>query len=166
MSRSRRHPALLRLLAVSLCAAACGGAFSSVALAAGNGSSRLLTLETQFMCVSCHEPLELVSSPQAQSEKAYIGSLLAQGKSDAQIKANMVAQYGPEVLARPPASGFNLTVYILPPALVLVGLAMLAFTLPKWRQRSRIAANTPLQGAAPLRPDQTERLDHELTRLR
>ena len=40
-----------------------------------------------------------------------------------------MAQYGPSVLGRPPAHGFNLTVYILPPALVLIGVASLAFTL-------------------------------------
>jgi cytochrome c-type biogenesis protein CcmH len=80
-----------------------------------------------------------------------------------QLKAAMVAQYGQEVLAQPPASGFNLTVYILPPAIFLGGLALLAYTLPKWRARSRRAAVTPIVGAAPLEPDEAKRLDDELT---
>ncbi len=117
----------------------------------------------QFMCVSCHEPLNQVDSPQALSEKKTLRGLIARDLSLGQIKSAMVAQYGPEVLGRPPASGFNLTVYILPPAVFLGGLALLAYTLPKWRERSRRAAATRLQGAAPLDSDDAKRLDDELT---
>jgi hypothetical protein len=67
------------------------------------------------------------------------------------------------VLARPPASGFNLTVYILPPLVFLGGLALLIYTLPKWRARSRRAA--PLPAAAPLKPEESERLDDDLARF-
>lgn len=117
---------------------------------------------SQFMCVSCHEPLELVNSPQAISEKQWMRHLLAERLDMAQLKAAMVAQYGPQVLAQPPASGFNLTVYILPPAILLGGLALLAYTLPKWRERSRRAAVTRLAGATPLDTDDARRLDDEL----
>jgi cytochrome c-type biogenesis protein CcmH/NrfF len=117
---------------------------------------------SQFMCVSCHEPLELVNSPQAISEKQTMRSLLAKGLDMSQLKSAMVAQYGQQVLARPPASGFNLTVYILPPAIFLGGLALLAYTLPKWRARSRRAAATRLRGAAPLDTEDAKRLDDEL----
>jgi len=146
-------------LALALTIAAPGAA------AASPGPGQLPSIESQFMCVSCHEPLELVNSPQAQSEKAYIVSLLKKGETVAQIKADMVAQYGPAVLARPPASGFNLTVYILPPAILLAGLLFLAFTLPKWRRRAKLAATTSLSRSAPLRPDQAKRLDDELSKL-
>jgi cytochrome c-type biogenesis protein CcmH/NrfF len=74
----------------------------------------------------------------------------------------MVAQYGPEVLARPAASGFNLTIYILPPAVLIGGLALLAYTLPKWRERSRRTAGSSLPAAAPLASDDAKRLDDEL----
>lgn len=117
----------------------------------------------QFMCVSCHEPLNQVNSPQALSEKTTLRGLIARGLSLSQIKSAMVAQYGPEVLGRPAASGFNLTVYILPPAVFLGGLALLALTLPKWRERSRRAAGTQLPGAAALDSDDAKRLDDELT---
>ena len=85
--------------------------------------------------------------------------LLAKGLDMSQLKAAMVAQYGQEVLAQPPASGFNLTVYILPPAIFLGGLALLAYTLPKWRERSRRAAATRLAwgGAARQRRRQAPR---------
>jgi cytochrome c-type biogenesis protein CcmH/NrfF len=78
------------------------------------------------------------------------------------VKAEMVSQYGVAVLAKPPADGFNLTVYILPPAILLGGLALLAYTLPKWRARSRLAAVTPMEGGEPLSSDESQRLDAEL----
>jgi cytochrome c-type biogenesis protein CcmH/NrfF len=74
----------------------------------------------------------------------------------------MVNQYGVAVLAKPPAHGFNLTVYILPPVILIGGLLLLGFTLPKWRARSRLAAVTPLTGAGPLSDDETARLNSEL----
>ncbi len=117
----------------------------------------------QFMCTECHEPLNQVNSPEAISEKQYLQGLVARGLNLGQVKHAMVAQYGVTVLARPPASGFDLTVYILPPAVFVGGLALLAYTLPKWRARSRRAAATPIAGAAPLEPDEAKRLDDELT---
>jgi cytochrome c-type biogenesis protein CcmH/NrfF len=117
----------------------------------------------QFMCVSCHESLNQVNSPQALSEKSFLRGLIAKDLTFGQIKSAMVAQYGAEVLARPPASGFNLTIYILPPLVLIGGLALLAYTLPKWRERARRSAGARLPGAAPLESEDARRLDDELT---
>ena len=89
------------------------------------------------MCVSCREPLALAQSPQAIAERGYISELVQQGLTKKQIEQALVGQYGLAVLGRPPAHGFNLTVYILPPALVLAGVALLAVYLPRWRRRAR-----------------------------
>jgi len=132
---------------------------------ATTGADNLMSIESQFICTSCHEPLELVSSPQALSEKQYLEGLVQKGLTMTEIKAGMVNQYGVAVLAKPPAHGFNLTVYILPPAVFLGGLALLAYTLPKWRRRSQLAALTPMEGAEPLSSDESERLDEELEKF-
>ena len=92
------------------------------------------------MCPSCREPLAVAQSPQAYAERNFIRGLIAQGLTKAQIERQLVAQYGPSVLGKPPAHGFNLTVYVLPPALVLLGLGILAITLPRWRRRTRAAS--------------------------
>jgi cytochrome c-type biogenesis protein CcmH len=136
---------------------------SAVLASTASANQSFYSVSGQFMCTECHEPLDQVSSPEALSEKNYLRGLVNKGLTLPQIKTAMVAQYGPQVLAQPPASGFNLTVYILPPAVFLGGLALLAYTLPKWRARSRRAAATPIAGAAPLEPDEAERLDDELT---
>jgi cytochrome c-type biogenesis protein CcmH len=117
------------------------------------------------MCVSCHEPLALAQSPQAIAERGFIRHLIAQGYTKRQIEQSLVVQYGEAVLGRPPANGFNLTVYILPPALVLAGIAFLAFTLPKWRRRARVAASTPLAAGPALGAADTQRLDEDLARF-
>ena len=152
---------LRRLLAIVAALALALGGTTLAAPASAHQS--FYSIVNQFMCVSCHEPLNQVNSPQAISEKQTLQGLVNKGLALGQIKSAMVSQYGPEVLAQPPASGFNLTVYVLPPAIFLGGLALLAYTLPKWRERSRRAAATQLPGAAPLDSDDAKRLDDELT---
>lgn len=155
------RPRLRQLVTVALLALTFAGAVATRAGAYSNPG--FYSVVDQFMCVECHEPLSQVNSPEAISEKATLRRLIKQNLTLSQIKAGMVAQYGSQVLARPPANGFNLTVYVLPPVVFLGGLALLAYTLPKWRRRSRLAAKTPLAGSAPLEADEAKRLDDELT---
>ncbi len=135
----------------------------AVAIAARTRAS-LTDVENDVMCVACHESLAVAQSPEADSERNYIRSLISQGETKAQIESNLVAQYGPSVLALPPAHGFNLTVYILPPAIVAIGIVTLVITLPKWRRRTRAASRAPLPAGAPLDPSDAKRLDDDLAR--
>jgi cytochrome c-type biogenesis protein CcmH len=139
---------------------------SATALAAPAPRASLTDVENDVMCVACREPLAVSQSPQAISERNFIRHLIALGETKPQIEQALVGQYGPAVLGRPPASGFNLTVYILPPAIVLSGIVVLALTLPRWRRRTRAAAlgaatATPTPG---LDPASARRLDEDLAR--
>lgn len=153
---------LRRVVACLAVALTLAGAADANANAPARPYQSFYSVISQFMCVECHEPLSQVSSPEALSEKTTLRALIKRDLTLSQIKAGMVAQYGEQVLARPPASGFNLAVYILPPAIFLGGLALLAYTLPKWRERSRRAAATRLPGAPPLESEDAKRLDDEL----
>jgi cytochrome c-type biogenesis protein CcmH len=130
----------------------------------------LTDIENDVMCTLCHESLAVAQSPQADSERNYIRGLIAKGETKQEILRDMVAQYGPEVLGRPPASGFNLSVYVLPPAILVIGIAILAITLPRWRRRTRAAAaRAPSNGngnAAAFDPAEAARLEHELSQFR
>ncbi|MGN6167050.1 MAG: cytochrome c-type biogenesis protein [Solirubrobacteraceae bacterium] len=155
----------LRLTAALLLTSWALAAPSALASAPAPRAS-LTDIENDVMCTLCHESLAVAQSPQADSERNYIRGLIAKGETKQQILRDMVSQYGPDVLGRPPASGFNLTVYILPPAILAVGIAILAFTLPKWRRRTRAAKSrapgqTPAFDAA-----EAARLDHELSQFR
>ncbi len=156
---------LRRVLPALLLIAALFAGAAGVASAANGTSARANYYESiipQFMCTACHEPLELVASPEALEEKAYLRTLVNKGLTLGEIKSEMVAQYGEQVLAKPPASGFNLVIYVIPPLLVVGGIALLVFTLPKWRRRSQQAAETTLPASAPLKEEEAERLDSEL----
>ena len=149
-----RHAAASLLTAVTL------AAIPTQALAAAPRAS-LTDIENDVMCVACREPLAVAQSPQAYAERNYIRSLIAQGQTKRQIEQALVAQYGPAVLAKPPAHGFNLTVYVLPPALLLLGAAILAFVLPRWRRRTRATpAGTPSKPR--LTPADARRLEEDL----
>jgi cytochrome c-type biogenesis protein CcmH len=136
------------------------------AAAAATPRASLTDIENDVMCVACHEPLAVADSPQAEAERDYVRGLIAQGLTKPQIERRLVGQYGPSVLGKPPAHGFNLTVYILPPALVLIGLATIAFALPRWRRRTRAAnAASPQTQPAPSAAD-TRRLEEDLSTFR
>jgi cytochrome c-type biogenesis protein CcmH len=126
----------------------------------------LTAIWQDVICVACHEPLALAQSPEATDEKEFIQRLVVQGDTKAQILRALVQQYGPAVLGKPPATGFNLTVYVLPPAVLVLGLGFIAFSLPRWRARARRlrAAEAAAGGSAgpDLPRDEAERLDREL----
>jgi cytochrome c-type biogenesis protein CcmH len=132
------------------------------AASAAKARASLTDIMNDVMCVACHESLAVAQSPEAYSEISYIRGLIAQGETKPQIERQLVAQYGESVLGKPPAHGFNLVVYVLPPVLVAIALITLVVTLPKWRRRAREAA--PLAAGAALSPDDTRRLDEELAR--
>jgi cytochrome c-type biogenesis protein CcmH len=120
-------------------------------------------VEKDVMCPVCGLPLNVAESPQANRERVYIRSLIAQGETKDQIKRALVGQFGPEVLSLPKSSGFDLVVYIVPIAVVLALGAIVALLLPRWRRRSRTSLPSP--GPA-LSAADTKRLDDELARYK
>jgi cytochrome c-type biogenesis protein CcmH/NrfF len=134
------------------------------AATAATPRASLTDIENDVMCVVCKTPLAVSQSPEADRERAFINLLIVKGETKSQIERALVAQYGPAVLGLPPAHGFNLTVYVLPPALVLLGGTALAFTLPRWRRRTRASAATSSAGSPPLKPSDARRLEDELGR--
>ena len=126
----------------------------------------VVDIENNVMCVVCDEPLSVAQSPQAFQERDFIRGLVDKGETKAQIMRQLVAQYGEAVLGKPPAHGFNLTVYILPPAIVVAGVVILAITLPRWRRRRALAAATRTSDGGPsTTAAEQHRLDEELSRF-
>jgi cytochrome c-type biogenesis protein CcmH len=125
----------------------------------------LQQIERQVMCVTCKIPLNVAQSPQADRERAFIQSLIDEGRSEAQIKDALVDQYGRAALALPSDSGFDAAAYLVPLGALLALLATLAVLLPRWRRRSRAQAAarrpTPALSAADARrlQDDLERFD-------
>ncbi len=137
----------------------------SAATAGAAPRASLPDIESQVMCVTCGVPLSIAESPQANEERSFIRSRIALGETAAQIKQDLVAQLGPGVLALPSRSGFNLAVYIVPVALIVLLGGILAVALPRWRRRG----TDPDVGAGAdegeLSATDTARLDADLERF-
>ncbi len=160
MKRHRR--ALKAALNVAL-TVALAAALSPTALAAAPRAS-FTQIENDVMCVACHESLAVAQSPEAFSERQYIRTLIATGKTRKQIEDDLVAQYGPSVLALPPAHGFNILIYVIPPLVLILGVGVLVITIPRWRRRARAAASRPRAAPAAPNPADARRLEEDLAR--
>ena len=142
--------------------------FASLAVAgvAHAAPPTLPDVEDEVMCPTCRTPLNVAESPQADEERAFIRSLIAEGKSKEQIKAALVEEYGPEVLAVPDDQGFDLIGgWVLPVVGVLVGAVLVALAARRWRRdQRRDEAEVP----APAGPDpssaDSKRLREDLER--
>jgi cytochrome c-type biogenesis protein CcmH len=141
-----------------------------VALAASSGATAagasLADIEDEVMCTICGTTLQLSSSPQAERQRAFINDLIAQGRSKDEIKAALVDEYGPEVLAVPSDEGFDLLGgWILPVIAVLTGATLVLLAAGRWRrdQRRADAAAAPTPAADP-ESDDERRLREDLRR--
>jgi cytochrome c-type biogenesis protein CcmH len=124
----------------------------------------LTELEKQVMCPVCGTLLQLAESPQAQRERVFIERQIDEGKTEAEIKDALVAEYGDEVLALPPDSGFSLSAYVVPIVAFLIAALALALGVWRWRRAGgpRDGGGTP-RAAAPS-GDDADRLDADLAR--
>ncbi len=75
---------------------------------------------------------------------AVIEQKLAQGQSEEQIIQFFVAQYGEQVLTDPPKRGFNLVLWVLTPAGILVVGGIIYVALKKWVRRGRDRFNNAM----------------------
>jgi cytochrome c-type biogenesis protein CcmH len=91
----------------------------------------------QLYCPVCpSEPLETCQTQACVQWRDTIREKLALGWDEDQIKAFFVEQYGPRVLDTPPAQGFTLLIYLLPPLVLLIGGFILFRALQAWRVKT------------------------------
>lgn len=120
--------------------------------------TNLADIEDEVICLVCGTTLELAeNAPQAERVREQIRGLIADGLTKDEIKDELVAEYGENVLSTPDTKGFDLTAWVLPGlAMVLAGIGI-AFGLLRNRARE--------PGPAPSRPsaEDNARLDRDLT---
>jgi cytochrome c-type biogenesis protein CcmH len=163
VSRPTEHLGRLTATLMFVAALWASPLLGSGALAATARTS-MPAIERQVMCVTCKIPLNVAESPQSQRERAYIRGLIAEGKTEAQIKSELVAQYGTSVLALPSAKGFDLAAYLVPVAVVLALIGLVALLLPGWRRHARDQAATSADSPK-LSAGDAARLDADLERF-
>lgn len=157
----RPRPALAVWLGVVICLLAIG---TLSARAATPPQTSLSEISSEVMCPVCGTLLELAESPQALREKAFVSRLVAEGRSKDEIKNALVAEYGTEVLALPPGSGFDLSAYLVPIVAFLVAVIALTVGVLRWRRAGESRDRKgPSPSAGPSSED-SERLDADLAR--
>jgi cytochrome c-type biogenesis protein CcmH len=131
----------------------------------------LAELEDEVMCLLCKTSLAESQSPFADQERTVIRSLIAKGYTKSEIKKRLVAEYGDEILAAPPKSGFNLLAWWLPIAGAVAGALVLGVLAWRWSRGRRepdgesADPRSKAMPAADLEPELARRLDEELARF-
>ena len=120
-------------------------------------------LEGQVMCPTCHTTLDQSDSAAARQIETYISQRIAQCATAQQIESELVANYGPAILAAPPHKGFDLLAWWLPIVGVLAGALVLAFGVWRWSRRGGSEPEEPSDSGL---DEETERkLDDLLARF-
>ncbi len=84
--------------------------------------ARFNDLASELRCLVCqNQTLSDSDAPLAQDLRSEIFAMMAQGKSDDEIKAFMVERYGDFVLYRPPLQTNTLVLWLAPLLLLAVG---------------------------------------------
>ena len=97
--------------------------------------ARLKHLETELRCLVCqNQTLADSNAPLAEDLRREVRELASSGKSDAEIKAYLVARYGDFVLYRPPLQSNTWLLWIGPFAL-LAGGAGIWYAVVRRRRR-------------------------------
>jgi cytochrome c-type biogenesis protein CcmH len=149
--------------AIALVLLACiGGASYAAPAIAAEPQVGIADVEDEVMCPVCGTLLELADSPQARREKAFVRDLIDEGKSKQEVKDELVAQYGQDVLAVPGGSGFDLSAYLVPAIALLAAVIALALGVRRWRREGDQRSPPPTPG--PGDDEEAARLDADIAR--
>ena len=126
----------------------------------------LADLEGEVMCPQCKTTLDQSDAPVAREIKGFIQQRAEACVPEGQIKDELVAQFGPAVLAAPPREGLHWLAWLLPIVGLLAGGAVVSVLVWRWsRARPATAPAVASNGRPPLDPELERRLDRELARF-
>lgn len=130
------------------------------AVAVAGGQPSIADLEAELVCPICKTTLDQSDAPIARRMKAIIRERLAEGATAAQIKAELVDQFGPGVLAEPPKHGFDLLAWALPLGALVVGALGVGALAWSWSRRRGVPGDE-----RSLEPELERRVDEALERF-
>ncbi|HTV15117.1 MAG TPA: cytochrome c-type biogenesis protein CcmH [Acidobacteriaceae bacterium] len=101
----------------------------------------------KLMCAcGCNQVLlecDHIGCPNLQQETAELKAAIARGDGETAILEAFQAEYGPTVLAAPWLTKFNIVAWIVPPALLLLGLGGTFVLVRKWKLRTVAMPDIP-----------------------
>lgn len=137
-------------------------ALSVVTLGSVDTEARYQDLGHKMMCIcGCSEILiecNHIGCPDSDRMLGELRAAIANGDSTNAILTAFQDKYGPTVLAAPMLTKFNIVAWVVPPALLIFGLAGTWLLVRKWRLRS---ASMPVVEESPFSDDLRERIRKE-----
>jgi cytochrome c-type biogenesis protein CcmH len=133
----------LRLLATLLAAAAFAawGQSAEIANADPKVEARLKSIAHELRCLVCqNQTIADSDAPLAVDLRKQTRKMIAEGRSDDEIRAYMVERYGDFVLYKPPFNAATAVLWVAPGALVVGGLLGLVFLLRRRREAAKVPA--------------------------
>jgi cytochrome c-type biogenesis protein CcmH len=123
---------------------------------------RARVLEGELRCPVCRsQSIRQSRSFMADDMRRKVRVMIAEGRSDTEIREYFTDRYGTWVLLTPPKRGFNLAAYFLPALVVLIGAVGLTLAARRWRRAAAVA-----EPALPPPPSRhLERLERELEEI-
>ena len=152
-----------KLLIAILFALALGLALTMIASAQGPTPTddEVNRIAKQLYCPVCEStPLDVCPTEACRQWRDLIRTMLAEGKSEAEIKQYFVTQDGARVLAEPPN---RLASYLVPAVAILLGVLLLARGFQMWLKPSTKSAELEeTEAGSPPTDPYVARLEEEL----
>lgn len=99
---------------------------------------RVYNVALQLKCPVCQgETVADSSASISQQMRLVIRQQLREGQSEQQVLQYFAARYGNQILLAPPRQGFNWLAWLVPMAMLLLGLGLLSFVARDWRVQAR-----------------------------
>jgi cytochrome c-type biogenesis protein CcmH len=156
----RRHLGVRRRLFGAL-AVCCALALLSPAVASAcAGGWQVQDLQSQLMCPTCHVPLDQSQSTEADRIRAFIDGRCKAGWSEQRVKSTLISQFGEAILAAPPFSGFDALAWVVPGALLIVGVSICGALALSWTRRR--PGSAPGAASKTLAPEPDEALEQRI----
>jgi cytochrome c-type biogenesis protein CcmH len=106
---------------------------------ASSNSDRITAIARSLKCPVCAgESIDQSQAPVALTIREDIARLVASGKTDPQIRAEIERSYPGSQLV-PPAEGANLVLWVLPVVVLVLGLGGVALAFRRWRVQADAA---------------------------
>ncbi|MEX1219576.1 MAG: cytochrome c-type biogenesis protein CcmH [Solirubrobacterales bacterium] len=127
--------------------------------------ANLAQLEDEVMCPICGTLLGMSRAPAAERQRVFMRKLIAEGKTNEEIKDALVVELGPQVLGLPDDDRINFFVYLVPLIGLILATLVVFWAAVRWRRgRGPDGPDTPGGGSRTPGKDggESERLDRDL----
>jgi len=117
-----------------------------------------------LFCPVCENtPLDVCPTDACKEWREEIRGMLADGKTEAEIKQHFVDYYGARVLSEPPRTGLNWLLYVIPPIIIVAGIFVLFRAFRAWSQPAEMVADANEEDAIPPPDDEyIARMEEEI----